>query len=83
MSELAKHPFLVCYDYGMGGLWALVDARSEDEILERYPELTVFYERPKWMGDLEFDRILTTERHDIDGQPYGVLNVLLADRNRE
>lgn len=83
MSKVTKHPFLVCYDYGQGGLWAFVDARSEGEIHELYPELTIIHQRPQWMSDDEFDRISTTEHHDIDGQPFGVLNVLLADRNRE
>jgi len=29
----AKSPFLVVYDYGSGGLWAVIMARSEEEIL--------------------------------------------------
>lgn len=77
---MAKKSILVCYDYGMGGLWAFIDARSESEILERYPELTVVHERPQWMSDQDVDNILSTEHHDLDGQPFGVLNVLLSDR---
>lgn len=83
MSRLVKQPFLVCYDYDMGGLWAVIDARSENEILDRYPELTIAHERPKWMSDDEFHRILGSERHDIDGEPFGVLGVILADRCHE
>ena len=40
--------FLVCYDYGMGGVWLYVEARSAAEIVEQYPALTVFEEPPAW-----------------------------------
>ena len=33
-----KRPFLVAYDYGMGGLWGVIDARSEGEIHAKFPE---------------------------------------------
>lgn len=32
-----KRHFLVAYDYGMGGLWGIMLAKSEDEIKAKYP----------------------------------------------
>lgn len=43
--------FLVAYDYGMGGLWAVAVATSADEITARYPEVVNFAEPPDWMDD--------------------------------
>ena len=78
-----KQVFLVCYDYGMGGLWGTFLARSEQEIHDLYPELLVVRERPKWMTDEDFEGLLDRELHDIDGAPWGILNAVLADRDRE
>jgi hypothetical protein len=75
-----KHPFLICYDYGTGGLWGIMLARSEAEILKQYPELLIVHERPKWMDDSLFERIMDTETHDIDGAPWGLLNAVIGDR---
>ena len=77
-----KRPYLVCYDYGTGGLWAIVRARSEEEIHRDYPELLIAPERPKWMTEERYQDLLDRECHDIDGQPWGVLNAVLADRER-
>ncbi|MBO0806843.1 MAG: hypothetical protein J2P32_00875 [Actinobacteria bacterium] len=77
-----KQLFLVAYDYGSGGLWGVILARSEDEIRREYPELTIVHERPRWMSEDEYARICDEEMHDIDGAPWGILNVVLADRER-
>ena len=34
-------PFLVCYDYGMGGLWGVLMAPSDAAIKVKYPELFI------------------------------------------
>jgi hypothetical protein len=82
MSE-PKHPFLVGYDYGMGGLWGVINARSAAEIIAKYPELVVVQERPKWMTIEGYDDLLEREQHDIDEpQPWGILEAVLADRKR-
>ena len=72
--------FLIVYDYGSGGLWAVMSARSAQEILARYPELSVENERPTWMTDAIFADIRRAESHDIDDEPAGLLMALLADR---
>jgi len=75
-----KKIFLVCYDYGMGGLWGTFLAHSEQEILDLYPELLVVHKRPVWMTDADFEGLLVRELHDIDSAPWGILNAVLADR---
>ena len=82
-AQMEKRQFLVCYDYGMGGLWGVIDARSEAEIGSVYPELAVAHERPGWMTEEAFAELVADQHHDIDGQPWGILNSLLADRARE
>ncbi len=77
-----KKLYLVVYDYGMGGLWGAILARSEDEIKERYPELGIAHQRPAWMTEADYERICDRELHDIDGAPWGILNALLADREK-
>ena len=49
--------FLVVYDYGTGGLWAVLYAPSEAKILKEYPFLEIMPTRPDWMGDAQFDQI--------------------------
>ncbi len=62
-----KKSFLVVYDYGTGGVWALVKAASAEEIVRKYPVLTVVEERPAWMTDEALESIDT---FDIgDGPP--------------
>ena len=77
-----KKLFLVAYDYGTGGLWGAMLARSEDEIHAKYPELGITRERPQWMSDERYEQICQEELHDIDGAPWGILNAVLADRHR-
>jgi hypothetical protein len=77
-----KRLFLVAYDYGSGGLWGAMMARSEDEIRREYPELAIVQHRPRWMTDERYDQICNEELHDVDGAPWGILNALLVDRGR-
>ena len=49
--EVPAGHFLVCYDYGMGGLWWFVKADSPDEIRKASSELSVFDDVPEWMLD--------------------------------
>ena len=75
-----KQEFLIRYDYGSGGLWGVMRAHSAEEILARYPELSVEAERPKWMTDDLLLDIRRAETHDIDDEPHGLPMALLADR---
>lgn len=80
--EGAKKEFLIVYDYGTGGLWGVMRARSIEEIVGRYPELRVESERPAWMTDVVIADIRRAETHDIDDEPHGLVKALLADRSR-
>jgi hypothetical protein len=74
--------FLVCWDYGTGGVWGLIRARSEQEIVRLYPELEVVQERPSWMDDSRWEHLAELE-YDIDGAPSGLLNSVLETRIRD
>jgi hypothetical protein len=43
--------FLVCYDYGQGGVWRYLLADSRDAVIAEYPMLTVFDSSPPWWTD--------------------------------
>jgi hypothetical protein len=78
-----KVPFLIGYEYGMGGLWGVIDARSEDEIKQKYPELDVVHERPKWMTPQRYGELCERERHDIDEEtPWGILRAVVTNREQ-
>src|SRR5262249_2283848 len=50
-SVLKPGEFLVCYDYGTGGLWGVLVAPSASAISARFPEVVVVERRPDWMGE--------------------------------
>lgn len=76
-----KNRYLVLHDYGMGGLWCWVWARSPDEILDAVAEVEVVTDDTivQRMGSDELDEI------DIDALPDSPLADLheqrLAHRN--
>ena len=72
-TNLGKRPFLAVYDYGQGGLWCYISARSAVEITERYPQLRVVEAVPAWLTKEHSDKL---ERHDIDEAPSGWLATL-------
>ena len=78
-----KRRFLVCYDYGAGGLWASILARSEQEITDLYPELDVLVEYPEWLTPERAESLASAEELDIDGAPVGLLNVVLETRAKD
>lgn len=39
-----KRTFMISYDYGMGGVWAVVTARTALDITSKFPEVKVFEE---------------------------------------
>jgi hypothetical protein len=74
-----KAPHLVVYDYGTGGVWAIITAESASAISRRYPLLTVVEQRPPWMTDVEYQRISATHSYDLDQQPDDFLQTLAAE----
>jgi hypothetical protein len=49
--------YLVIYDHGTGGVWAVMRAPTKTAIEARYPDLEVIDDRPGWMSDSEYARI--------------------------
>ena len=74
-----KPQFFVVYDYGQGGVWAIVEADQRELIIERFPELQVFDERPPWMGQTNFARQLYSRVIYLE-LPTGLLADILRSR---
>ncbi|MCH8172298.1 MAG: hypothetical protein IIA70_03210 [Proteobacteria bacterium] len=70
-----KKEFLVCYNYGSGGIWLYILARNKKEIQKKYPELKIVDERPEWFNDER--ELITREKlyFDIDEPAKGWLAV--------
>ena len=77
-----KQPFLTVYDYGGGGVWAIVSSPDKKSIQRKYPILDVFDERPSWMSDDLYAKIAERHVYDIDDEPAGVLQFMLEDIQR-
>ncbi|MEU3324884.1 hypothetical protein [Streptomyces albus] len=80
-DDARKRPFLVLHDYGMGGLWWWVRARSEREIRETFAWVEVITD-PDIVARRSQDEGL--EEVDIDGphMPTG-LDDLRAERDAQ
>lgn len=46
--RMSERPYLVCYDYGTGGLWWWITAPSAEDISATYEDVIVFDEPPSW-----------------------------------
>jgi hypothetical protein len=78
-AEVGHHEYLIAYDYGMGGLWAIMIAPSKEAVHKAYPELSVVTRNPAWMTKEHFEK-LRSEPLWLDDPPSGLLLALLADR---
>jgi hypothetical protein len=47
----AERPYLVCYDYGSGGLWWWIKAVSPEAITDTYRNVIVFEQTPAWWSE--------------------------------
>ena len=72
VTRVSKTTFLAAHDYGMGGIWVLIDADSPEQIERLYPQLKVVHARPDWLNDEQLDRIRRHLHFDIDA-PAGWL----------
>ena len=79
---MKKRDFLVVYDYGQGGVWAFLSARSREEIESGFPELRVVEETPDWMSETELKGIKKRMSFDVD-RPSGWLRTLLDQRGQQ
>lgn len=78
-----KRPYLAVDDYGMGGVWMYIDARSPEEIEGLYPELTVFPDPPDFLSPKQLKRFEAERHFDVDEPPRDYLADLVAARKRE
>jgi hypothetical protein len=81
-SARVSSEFLVAYDYGMGGVWAIVLADSAAEITSRYPEVVIVTDRPGWMNEVRFERL---RRDTVDikvAEDQGIFKGVVADRSK-
>jgi hypothetical protein len=81
MNEIDRGLFLVCYDYGTGGLWGLMKATSPKDIELKYPELDIVVTRPAWMTEADL-RTFEDDIYDVDGPVRGLLSAVVADRGQ-
>ncbi|MEN8113781.1 MAG: hypothetical protein ABFS21_05285 [Actinomycetota bacterium] len=42
---------LVAYEYGTGRVWGYVNARTEEDIVEKIPEVEIYDAPPDWMTE--------------------------------
>jgi hypothetical protein len=75
-----RREFLVCYDYGSGGVWAYLSAESRAQVAEQYPELTIIDEPPAWLTNDEDRPIRERMTVDIDDDANEFLLSLRAHR---
>jgi hypothetical protein len=77
-----KTKYTAVYDYGMGGLCAVISASSKGEIVEKFPMLEVFDAPPTWMSTAEYDRIAATNSFDIDDDSPDWLKTAMMERRQ-
>ena len=79
LGFVMKNKFLTCYDYGTGGVWKCFYAESAQQIIDKYPELSVVEVIPEWMNK---NRVVTLNELaiDINVDDDEFLNSLIAGR---
>lgn len=78
-----KKPFLVVHDYGQGGVWAFIHARSREEIERRFPELDIVDEVPKWMSVDEVAVLEERMTFDLDKPRGWLAKVAVGHKGRD
>lgn len=79
VDEFPKQRFLVCHDYGMGGVWWWVHACSAREIAETFAETWVIEDSER----LADARTWELDEVDIDDPADSVLQDLHAQRDTQ
>jgi hypothetical protein len=69
--QTRKKAYLAVYDYGQGGVWAVIHARSKKDVERKYPALKVFDVRPAWMTSDHYERIRSSLSCDVDDESTG------------
>ena len=71
---MSKKEYITVDDYGTGGIWYYMLARSKNEIEKKYPGLDVLEKEPDWFDDAIRD---TLEHVDIDDEPTNHLKTMM------
>ena len=66
VEATAKQRFLVVYDYGQGGVWAFVWARSEVQLHRVFRDLKVVDSPPSWLTGEELAKTERQMTFDVD-----------------
>ncbi len=61
--------FLVLYDYGQGGLWAVVRAKAKSDVETKFSGISVLDNKPTWMSDGEYQRVKDGSCHELNDLP--------------
>ena len=77
-----KQKFLAVYDYGQGGVWAMIIAHNQSEIEQKYPGLRLYSTKPEFLSQGSYDNIVKHMTIDIDDEPVGWLAEYLKERPR-
>lgn len=64
-----QQEFFVLYDYGQGGLWAILAADSAEQIRRRFPQVQVFDGAPPMLGPGAVAAIRKAGVQSLDGGP--------------
>lgn len=76
-NGVARHEFLVEYDYGDDVVEAVVVADSAGAIRDLFPELTVF---TTWPADYTDAQYVSLPLVRLESPPAGILTLVLDDR---
>jgi hypothetical protein len=76
-----KKSFLVACDYGMGGSWAYLSARSAAEIAERYPAVSIVSDPPAWLDEAQQRELEEKMTVDIDDSEHPFLVAAASEAN--
>jgi len=61
--------FFVLHEYGQGGLWAIVLAKSAEQVRQRFPTVQVFDALPRTLSAETIAAIRTAGTQRIDARP--------------
>lgn len=75
-----KQKFLVVHDYGTGGIWYYILARSKEEIESKFPGFEIVEEEPAWLDE---KTKLTFECVDIDDEPKDAYLKAMMEKGRQ
>lgn len=79
---MTAREFYVLYDYGQGGLWAIVCAESVEQVRDRFPQLKVFEEAPAELGPEVLEKIRQSGVFRLDDLGAGWLAELAGSHRR-